>query len=831
MSDSSDSEYKLENKKKKKKKLVKTKDVVKKKDEKEVKVLQRKRKNNEEIKEEIKPDENIKEIKIPPEAKEAIDKMIKEIEEEMLKGILDYLKNGVTPNNNPNSFVNAFSKVENIINNYDEYSNYLLEYHNKVIREFIEYCYDIVSNKSNSELIDSFIENTNKINFLIYWMSRIFNYMEKYHLRKNIEETLCQTSIKLYKQYFFDNIQNNIYKELNKLFKKERANKEGKDPKIKYVLRMLYILDLDFPQIVKENRKIIWTTQYKVISNLRYENTWFNNYFKKQTINYAKAKAKKDIQSMSASEYVISQLNYLHEERIRQAEYLYQNYSNEINNINYKYLVAEIAEVLGKMDTGFYQMFVTKKFEELKSAYKLFTIYPNNTYQNNALEVISSSYKDYILKKGNEIYSDKEITKDPKKFIPALINLNKEMDKLIHECFENNEIFATTKYKSFSSFMIKEHYAIQLSKYIDFCMKVEFKGKTPEEINESLNEIIYLYKCLPNKLEFHIQANSKMSNRLLNNRSISINNERKFITKLIQESGSNNIYKMTKMMEDFEFNKTIIEEYKTSPSKGMPNGIKLNFQVISYDAWDINEKNLDKIKIPRFLSSCVNDFEKFYLKKYKFRKLKWLYNISKVEIQYLCYKNKNISISTLTQFLALLLLEKHKKLTLGKISQLLECDIKIILSDIPGLVYNPTFNPSGKKDKGLILGSFSDKTKEFKSDDEIYFNQNFICLRQKFQTLPLTMKKTEKENEQLQVENSQIVKKQQNIIIKSTVARIMKSKIGKKTTHSWLVNETTKQIDSFRAQPLQIKENIEKLIELNIIKRSDKDRACYEYIA
>ena len=186
MSDSSDSEYKVENKKKKKKKLVKTKDVLKKKDEKEVKVLQRKRKNNEEIKEEIKSDENIKGIKIPPEVKEAIDKLIKEIEEEMLKGILDYLKNGVIPNNNPNSFVNAFSKVENIINNYDEYSNYLLEYHNKVIREFIEYSYDIVSNKPNSELIDSFIDNTNKINFLIYWMSRIFNYMEKFHLRKNI---------------------------------------------------------------------------------------------------------------------------------------------------------------------------------------------------------------------------------------------------------------------------------------------------------------------------------------------------------------------------------------------------------------------------------------------------------------------------------------------------------------------------------------------------------------------------------------------------------------------------------------------------------------------
>ena len=517
MSDSSDSEYKVETKKAKKKKLVKTKDLLKKKDEKEIKVLQRKRRNNEEIKEEILSDENIKEIKIPPEVKEAIDKLIKGIEEEILNGILDYLKNGAIPNSNPNSFINAFSKVENIINNYDEYSNYLLEYHNKVIREFIEYSYDIVSNKSNSELIDSFIENTNKINFLIYWMSRIFNYMEKYHLRKNIEETLCQRSIKLYKKYFFDNIQNNIYKGLNKFFKQDRDCKEGQNPKIHYVLRMLNILDSDCPQIVKENRKIIWTSQKKSTTNLKYKNTWFNKYFKNQTMSYARTKAKKDIQNMSAPEYIISQLNYLEEERIRQIEYLIQNYGNEINNINYRYLVAQNAEELGKMDTGIPQMFATKKFDELKSTYKLFTIYPNNPYQNKALESFSSAYKDYILKKGKEIYSNKEITKDPRIFIPALINLNKEMDKLIHDCFQNNEIFAIAKYNSFSSFMLKEHYAIQLSNYIDFCMKVGFKGKTPEEINNSLNEIIYLYKCLPNKIEFHIQADNKMSNRLLNN--------------------------------------------------------------------------------------------------------------------------------------------------------------------------------------------------------------------------------------------------------------------------------------------------------------------------
>ncbi len=59
----------------------------------------------------------------------------------------------------------------------------------------------------------------------------------------------------------------------------------------------------------------------------------------------------------------------------------------------------------------------------------------------------------------------------------------------------------------------------------------------------------------------------------------------------------------------------------------------------------------------------------------------------------------------------------------------------------------------------------------------------------------------------------------------------MKSRIGQETTHNWLINETAKQIDIFRAQPQEIKDNIEKLIEKNYIKRSEKNRNCYEYIA
>lgn len=61
--------------------------------------------------------------------------------------------------------------------------------------------------------------------------------------------------------------------------------------------------------------------------------------------------------------------------------------------------------------------------------------------------------------------------------------------------------------------------------------------------------------------------------------------------------------------------------------------------------------------------------------------------------------------------------------------------------------------------------------------------------------------------------------------------RIMKGRIGQKTTHGFLVTETSRQIDLFTAQPAQIKERIEHLMSDCFIKRSEEDRNCYEYIA
>ena len=412
--------------------------------------------------------------------------------------------------------------------------------------------------------------------------------------------------------------------------------------------------------------------------------------------------------------------------------------------------------------------------------------------------------------------------------IPESLSLPKEMDEFVVLCFDNHPDFQDQENKEFYQLMSKDIYPKQLANYADHCMRVGFKGKSEEEIERTLNDIISLFKNINSKLVFQVETEKKMSDRLIKNSSLSLNAEKSFISKLKQESGVTYVSKMNEMINDLEKNKGEIEGYKSTKSKGMPNGIKFNVQIISQSAWDISKSNMEKIEILPFLKTCIEDFEEYYLKRHQQTKLIWCLGLSKLEIQYLYLKNKNISTSTIPQFLTLIYLEKMDKLTIEKISQILGCNVQKITNDIRGLILNPSFNVKGQIDKGVILANIDPKTKEFKPDTEISINKNFSVNHQKFNTLPLPLKKTAAELKASEAEEAQITKRYQDNILQATLTRIMKSRIGQQTTHVWLVNESAKQIDLFKAQPQQIKENIEKLIEKSIIKRNG---ANYEYIA
>ena len=763
---------------------------------------------------------------------EEYEKSKKEMENIMINSLLLYVKDGTIPKGNNSTHMTCYNTIYNFTDS--GYGDELLNFHNSKIREAANGCYERIKNLSGFDFIDSFIDCNNKLNSLIFSMSRIFLYISNNHLkgsedknnvRKYQEDNVSEFSMKIYKENFFNKLKNKIFSSLNEiLIRDERNGNNEFRIKLISIMKTLQCMDYYKPRIFKisETSKN-WKEEEKDTTKIKlaYQDEWFK-YFESETIKYIRNKAERDIKNNSAPEYVKCELKYLDEEDERLDSYVYGGYHARIKEINYEYLIKNNAQQIVDMDTGINNMFKTKKKDELNEVYQLFSFYPE------CLKLIQSSFRAYIRERLLALYNDKEFSKDPKKFVPALIDLKKEMDEIVVLCFANDNDFQDQENKEFSVLMSKDHYPKQLANYADFCMRNGFKGKSEEEIEGTLNDIISIFKNINSKLVFQSETEKKMSDRLIKGLSINMNAEKMLISKLKQENGVTYVSKMNEMISDLEKNKAEYEGYKLSKSHGAPGGIKFNIQVISQSAWDINKSNMEKIEVPLFLQNCIDDFQSFYLGRHQQTKLIWCLSLSRIEIQYLYLQNKNISTSTLPQFLALYYLEQKGNLKLETIATLLGCNVKKVIYDIRGLIFNPSFNPKGTTDKGVILSNIDEKTKEFKPSTEISINRKFSVNRQKFNTLPLPQKKTADEIKASEMEEAQIIKKYQDNILQATVTRIMKSRIGQETSHVWLVGEASKQVDLFKAQPQQIKENIEKLIEKNIIKRKG---ASYEYIA
>ena len=235
--------------------------------------------------------------------------------------------------------------------------------------------------------------------------------------------------------------------------------------------------------------------------------------------------------------------------------------------------------------------------------------------------------------------------------------------------------------------------------------------------------------------------------------------------------------------------------------------------------------------LPKYLSSCIEDFESFFFKNHNKDKLLWCLGLSRIEIQMLYLKNKNICTSTLPQLLILLQLEKNESLTIEQISELIGCDISTVLTQVHGLVFNPSFNPKHQPERGIILGTFNTNTQKFKGSDNIKINLNIIIENEKFNTLSFPNEKTYSEDKELE-EIDAVTKRSHDMILQATLTRILKSRIGQETTLDLLINEANKQIDLFKPLPFQIKESINNLILKDVIERTEGkgNIVCYKYI-
>ena len=97
------------------------------------------------------------------------------LEEKMINGLLNYVREGKLPKGGNSIFMDCY----NIIYNYTDkqIGDFILEYHNAIVKKACTECYEKLKSLQGLDFIDSFISYTDRLNTLIFNLSRMFLYI------------------------------------------------------------------------------------------------------------------------------------------------------------------------------------------------------------------------------------------------------------------------------------------------------------------------------------------------------------------------------------------------------------------------------------------------------------------------------------------------------------------------------------------------------------------------------------------------------------------------------------------------------------------------------
>jgi hypothetical protein len=92
------------------------------------------------------------------------------------------------------------------------------------------------------------------------------------------------------------------------------------------------------------------------------------------------------------------------------------------------------------------------------------------------------------------------------------------------------------------------------------------------------------------------------------------------------------------------------------------------------------------------------------------------------------------------QYIIFLLLERHGKVTIETMAELLEgADATYVANECNGLLYHPSFNIKKSSKMGLISSPTVAEGKDLTVKDEITINLDFVAQSTKISTIPVNV--------------------------------------------------------------------------------------------